>query len=533
MPQKAKVGLGLDFGTESVRAILVDLEGADRGVAVVKYPHGQIVERLPCGRPLRAGFALQHPDDWLKCAAKAVRKAVAESRVAPSDVIGIGVDFTSCTVLPTNVHGTPVCLQGDFDEEPHAWPKLWKHHGAQSQTDRLNAVARARGEALLNRYGGTIGLEWLFPKILEVIEEAPRVAQFAKVWVEAGDWVVWKLVDAGVSDLPRSTCQAGYKGLWSAAEGYPSADYLGAVHADLPGIVRSKLPGRLLPPGHAAGVLCAPEAARFGLPEGIPVSAAIIDAHAAVPGVGAAREGTLVLVLGTSACHMLNAREERPVPGVAGVVKDGILPGFYGYETGQAAVGDAFEWLRRLAGERGFRRLDQEAGKVSPGADGVLCIDWFNGCRTPLMDGSRTASLHGLALRHGVGHVYRALLEGSAFGLKWIVDLLTDSGLPVRRLLATGGLSQNNPLFTQIIADVLGLPVDVHPSGHGSARGAAILGVLAAGRAKSGFGSISAAVSSMGAPPSLAMRRVKPDRANYKRYEPVYRQYRRLAGVGD
>lgn len=523
MSDADRVGLGLDFGTESVRAVLLDLAGHERGEAAAKYKHGQITERLPGGgAPLPADFALQSPHDWLSAAAKAVRAALAKSGLGPDAVVGVGVDFTSCTMLPALAAGTPLCAVPDFADEPHAWPKLWKHHAAKEQTDRLNAVARARDEPFLKRYGGIIGLEWFFPKVLEVIEKAPAVAKAAEVWLEAGDWLVWQLVGGPASELPRSTCQAGYKGLWSAADGWPSREYLAAVHPKLADVPAAKMPGRLVAPGRPAGGLSQYGAALLGLGKGTPVSAALIDAHAAVPGVGAAGAGVLVLVLGTSACHMLNAAQEKFVPGVAGVVKDGILPGLYGYETGQAAVGDAFDWLRRLAGEAGFGRLEAAAAKLPPGADGVRALDWLNGCRTPLMDGALTGAFTGLALRHGPGHLYRALVEACACGLRWVVELLADHGVPVRRLVATGGLAHQSALFVRAIADIVGRPVEVHPAAQGPARGAAILGAVAAGR-----GTVTAAVRRMGAAP--APRVVAPDRAARAAYQRVYRDYRRLA----
>ncbi len=233
--------------------------------------------------------------------------------------------------------------------------------------------------------------------------------------------------------------------MWSATDGYPSEDFLCAVNPKFARVVTDKMPGRLLAPGVTAGGLTAAMATKFGLHEGTPVSAAIIDAHAGVPGAGAAEPGTLVMVMGTSSCHMLNSEVERSVPGIAGVVKDGILPGFFGYETGQAAVGDAFDWLRKLTGQRDFSALAREAAALPPGAEGVRCVDWFNGCRTPLMDGSLTGAFTGLALHHRPAHLYRALLEASAFGLRWIVERLREGGVPVRKFVATGGLPHHNP----------------------------------------------------------------------------------------
>lgn len=536
MAQADRLALGLDFGTESIRALLVDLTGTERGSAVVKYRHGQITETLPTsGERLPHDYALQHPGDWIDSSAKAVRKAMQQARAKGDSVVGIGVDFTSCTMLPALRDGTPLCLVKELAEQPLAWPKLWKHHGAKSQTDRINQLARSRTEDFLKRYGGIIGLEWFFPKIFETLEVAPKVFDAAEVWLEAGDWFVWQLVGGDVDSLPRSTCQAGYKAMWSKADGYPSEAFLGALHPKMARVAKDRMPGRLLAPGEAAGELHAGMARLFGLPPGIPVSAAIIDAHAGVPGAGAAEAGTLVMVMGTSSCHMLNSHEDRYVPGVAGVVQDGILPGFFGYETGQAAVGDSFDWLRRTLGHRDFDQLTKLAAGLPAGAEGVLAIDWLNGCRTPLMNGALTGAFLGITLNHGAGHLYRALLEASAFGVRWIVELLREHGVPVKKLLATGGLPHANPLLVQIYADVLGQPVVVHPSKQGPALGAAILGVLAAGRKASGFASPTAAIRAMAAPrtdlPGREARTIKPQRSHVKAYDAAYQRYRDWAAT--
>jgi L-ribulokinase len=359
--------------------------------------------------------------------------------------------------------------------------------------------------------------------MLETLEHAPRVFEAAEIWLEAGDWFVWQLVGGEASSLPRSTCQAGYKGMWSAEDGFPSEAFLRAVHPEFGRVVVEKMPGRLLAPGVAAGGLCPKMARKLGISENIPVSAAIIDAHAGVPGAGAAEPGTFVMVLGTSSCHMLNSEHEHFVPGVAGLVRDGILPGFFGYETGQAAVGDAFDWLRRLTGQRDFSKLSREAAALPPGAEGVLCLDWLNGCRTPLMDGSLTGAFTGLTLHHTPAHLYRALLEASAFGVRWIVDLLREHGVPVKKFVATGGLPHHNPLVVEVYADVLGAPVAVHPSKHGPALGAAILGALAA----SAFPSPAAAIRAMATVKSA--RVVKPNRSHRAAYDRLYRAYRALA----
>ncbi|MEM9369096.1 MAG: ribulokinase, partial [Planctomycetota bacterium] len=466
----APIGLGLDFGTEACRAVLVDSTGQTLGTAEHRYAHGQITAELPTGNvSLPHRYALQSPLDWIESGSKAVSSVVSASMIDCADIVGIGVDFTSCTMLPTRWDGTPLCTESALRETPHAWPKLWKHHGAIQQTERLNAIAKERNESFLERYGSTIGLEWFFPKLLETIDEAPEVAEAAEVWLEAGDWFVWQLVGGNATELPRSTCQAGYKGLWSREGGYGSSGFFHAVDPRLAEAVENRMPGRMISPGESAGRLCDAMAAKLGVPAGISVSAATIDAHAGVPGVGEAEPGTLVMVMGTSSCHMINATHYQPIPGVAGVVDGGILPGMFGYETGQAAVGDAFAWLQTLVGAESLTELGHEASKLPPGAEGVMCLDWMNGCRTPLMDGALTGAFTGLTLSIGPAHLYRALLEASAFGLRWIVDELQSGGIAVNRLVATGGLPHHNQEAVQIYADVLATDIEVHPSQQGPA----------------------------------------------------------------
>ncbi len=514
-----KASLGLDFGTLSVRALVVGLDGQELGSASCDYARGVITGQLPtCGDPLPPDSAFQHPDDWLDSAATAIQGA---ARMAGQhELLGIGVAFTSCTMLPLLKDGRPLCLAGGFEREPQAWPKLWKHHGAIPQAVRMTTVAREHGESFLARYGGVIGEEWLFPKILEAIESAPRVADAAAWWMEAGDWVVWQMTGG---EPARSTCQAGYKGLWSAEDGDVSNDYLAAVHPRLPAEA-AKLPRRMRVPGEAAGLLCPALAERFGIPADIPVGAAAIDAHAGVPGAGASEPDTLVMVLGTSSCHMLNSTVEATIPGVAGVVRDGILPGFHGYETGQAAVGDAFDWLRRLAGENDFSRISREAAALPPGAGGVRCLDWFNGCRTPWMDGTPRGAFTGLSLQHGPAHLHRAVIEATACGLRWIISLLREGGVPVKRFIATGGLPHHDPLLMQIYADVIGEEIAIPPARQGPALGAAIFGALAGGAFPDAASAIRAMTSSADA------RRVVPG-PDSALYGPIYDDYRSLADI--
>jgi L-ribulokinase len=522
--------IGLDFGTESVRALVVDVrDGPVAGQAVDEYAHGVIDDALPTnGAKLPADYALQDPRDWLNSAAASCKSAIVAAGAKPGDVVGIGVDFTSCTMLPCRPDGTPLCLSEPFDKVALAWPKLWKHHGAKAETDRINELARQRNEPWLARYGGAIGLEWFFPKVLETLNHAPDAYGAADVWLEAGDWLVWQLIagpypNCSEATLIRSTCQAGYKAMWNSMTGFPTAEYFAAVHPKLADVVTAKMSGALMAPGQRAGTLTAEAAALLGLEEGIPVSAAIIDAHAGVPGAGVAEPDTLVLVMGTSSCHMMNSRVEKLAPGIAGVVEDGILPGYFGYETGQASVGDAFAWMADTL-KLSHAELAEGAAELAPASGGVLALDWFNGCRTPLMDGRLSGALVGLTLNTRPPQIYRALLEATALGLKWIVETLRGAGVPVKRFVASGGLPGKSPLLMQIYADVLGEEIRLAQSEQPVALGAAILGACAADKRITGHQTIESAVRAMARQRSEIVYRPRPEtREPYERLYALYR----------
>jgi L-ribulokinase len=437
-------------------------------------------------------------------------------------------------MLPVSADGTPLCMTEHFKGVPLAWPKLWKHHGAVAETDEINAIARARNEPWLARYGGVIGLEWFFPKVLETLRHAPQVHEHADVWLEAGDWFVWQLVDGpyprcAPERLTRSTCQAGYKACWNSHSGYPSHAFFAAVDPALADVVQRKMPGTHRSPGQAAGNLTEAAAALLGLRAGTPVSAAIIDAHAGVLGAGVAEPDVLVLVMGTSSCHMINSRAEALVPGVAGVVKDGILPGYFGYETGQASVGDGFGWVAKLV-NLSHEQLNHRAATLPPGSGGVLAIDWLNGCRTPLMDGRLSGGFVGLTLGTRPEQLYRAMMEATAFGLRWICDAFRDAGVPVRRFVASGGLPARSPLLMQIYADVLDREIALAASDQSVALGAAILGCLAARGQEAGTGDVSQAIHAMARQRDDVIYR--PDPGANKHYETLYPLYRSLTDGG-
>ncbi len=521
------VAIGVDYGTESGRVLLLDLgTGAELAVETVSYAHGVIDASLPSGVPLDTDWALQHPDDWLAVLRRGVPAALARAAIDPSRVVGLGVDFTSCTVLPATADGTPLCLLKPWTARPHAWPKLWKHHSAQPIADRMTEIALERGEPFLRRYGGRISSEWYFPKLLEVFLEDRPVYDAAAVYLEATDWIVWQLTGT----LARSACAAGYKALWSAADGLPPRDYFVAV---APGFDRpaEKLGTQFAPLGGRAGMLAPALARQLGLTGEVAVAVGNVDSFVSVPGCGVSDTGVLVSVVGTSICDMVVADDEVLLPGITGVVREGILPNSFGYEAGQPAVGDMFAWyvdrLLGLAGSDSYARLEKEAALLRPGASGLVALDWWNGNRSILGDADLGGVIMGLSLRTTAAEVYRTLLEAVAFGARAIVDNFVTHGLSLDRVVACGGIAEKSPLLMQMFADVTSREVEVAGSPQVPARGAALFGAVAAGAARGGFADITNAAARLRPAPATVYR---PDAGARHAYDELYALYR---GVHD
>ena len=516
--------LGLDFGTASVRALVVETRtGRERGSAVAEYRHGVIEDALPgSGARLQADWALQHPGDYLESIEKAVPEALAAAGVEKEAIVGIGVDFTSCTILPVDSAGRPLCLSPVWAARPHAWVKLWKHHAAQPQADRINALAEMRGEAFLADYGGRTSSEWLVAKALQILEEDPEVYAAAASIVEGGDWIVGELSGARV----RNSCGAGYKGFWSRERGFPSKEFFGELNPRF-GDLESKLTGEIVPPGRLVGGLTEAMAARLGLSPGTAVGAAIIDAHSAVPAATVVEAGRMVMVLGTSTCHMLLSDRHELVEGVGGVVRDGIVEGFSGYEAGQPAVGDIFGWFAKLVtgSDTGFAALEREAAQSPPGARGVLALDWWNGNRSVLVDANLSGLIVGMTLATTAGDIYRALIEATAFSTRRILDAFQAERIPVTELIAVGGLAERSPLLLQIYADVTGRPIALAAAGNASALGAAMLGAVAAGMDRGGHASFAEAARAMA---HLKPQRVAPRSEAADAYDVLYRDWLEL-----
>jgi L-ribulokinase len=417
--------------------------------------------------------------------------------------------------------------------EPHAWVKLWKHHAAQPEADEINRVARETGQAWLTRYGGKISSEWFLSKSLQILNEAPEVYAAADRLIEAADWVVWQLT--GVET--RNSCTAGYKALWSKREGFPPQAYFSALHPGFGGVVDTKMSRDIRSVGERAGGLTPQAAAWTGLMPGTAVAIANVDAHVAVPAATVTDVGRMVMIMGTSICHMVLGREEHIVPGMCGCVEDGIIPGFFGYEAGQSCVGDHFAWfmencvparLEREAAEQGtdiHALLERKAAALEPGESGLLALDWWNGNRSVLVDVDLAGLLLGATLATRPEEIYRALIEATAFGTRVIVETFQQHGVPIHELVACGGLPEKNRLLMQIFADVTGLPIKVSASSQTPALGSAMFGAVAAGARSGGYDTIYDAARRMA---RLKDEAFMPDPKHHAAYSELFADYMQL-----
>jgi len=533
----AKYSIGIDFGTESGRAVLVDVaDGREVATAVYPYSHGVIDEKLPIPNKdisLDPDWALQDPEDYLRVFQNTIPAVVKQSSVDAADIIGIGVDFTACTMLPVKADGTPLCTLPEFRANPHAWVKLWKHHAAQPEADKINDTARKMKQPWLDRYGGKISSEWFFSKVLQIIDEAPEIYQAADRLLEATDWVIWQLT--GVET--RNSCTAGYKALWSKREGFPDKSFFKALDPRLENVVDEKLTRDIRPIGDRAGSLTGQAASWTGLLPGTAVAIANVDAHVAVPAATVTEPGSMVMIMGTSICHMVLGDGEHIVPGMCGYVEDGIIPGFFGYEAGQSCVGDHFAWFVENCVPAAYEReaqksdvdihqlLEEKAARLKPGESGLLALDWWNGNRSVLVDVDLTGLLLGATLATKAEEIYRALIEATAYGTRVIVDTFQQNGVPIHELVACGGLPEKNKLLMQIYADVTGREIKVSASKQTPALGSAMFGAVAAGKAAGGYNSIYDAARMMA---HLQDETFKPIPENRAIYDQLFAEYLKL-----
>lgn len=530
----AKVTVGLDFGTLSVRAIVVDAGcGKELGTAVFTYPHGVISDTLPCGTALPAGWALQHPQDYLEGMAKVIPEAVAAAGIDPAEVIGIGLDFTSNTFLPVDEEYVPLCLKKEYEDRPHAWVKLWKHHGNSAYAARMKKAAEDRNEPFLKYYAGNISAETIFPRILEVLEEDPELYHATYSFIEAGDWIVRQLTG---NDC-RSVCMAGYKALWSKEYGFPGEDYFDAVNPAFRTVVKDKMGERYETPGTRAGTLSEYGAKLTGLNRNAAVSVCCIDAEAAMPMVRDLSSGNMIVSFGTSGCHIMVASEFREIPGTTGTVEDGIIPGMFAYEAAQRCVGDALQWVAdncvpasyaetaKKDGKSIHQLLTELAAQQLPGEAGLIALDWWNGNRSVLGNLDLSGLLVGMTMETKPEDIYRAFIEATAYGTRKIVESYEENGIQIRHLYGCGGIARKNPLFMQIYADVLNREIRIVRTAQASAMGSAMFGAVAAGKENGGYDTIIEAAEAMCGP---FEKTFVPDPASAALYDELYADYSEL-----
>jgi len=532
---KEKFALGIDYGTESGRVVVIRVRnGEEAASAVVPYPDGVIDERLPKGPRLDPDWALQNPRDYLLVVEKGVPKALKAAQVKGEDVIGIGTDFTASTPLPVTRDGTPLCCLPEYRQRPHAWVKLWKHHAAQPEANQINDLGRERNEDFIQVYGGKYSSEWFFSKVLQVLNEDAEVYDAADRFIEGADWIVWQLT----GEEKRNTCTAGYKGMWIKGKGFPSEEFFRTLHPRLENVIESKVGMDFYPLGRKAGGLTAYWARKTGLKQGTPVSMGNVDAHVAVPACTVTQPGSLVMIMGTSICHMVLGAKRQMVEGMCGTVEDGIVPGLWGFEAGQSAVGDIFAWFFQHAVPDYIHRdarklkvpfaaaLERRAAALHPGESGLLALDWWNGNRSVLVDVDLTGVLLGFTLATKAEEIYRALIEATAFGTRTIIEAFESKGVEVKALVACGGLPEKNKLLMQIYADVTGREIKLAEQLQTcSALGAAMHGAVAAGRAGGGYDNIAEAARHMAHVQKLTYR---PKPHNHAVFNQLFQEYRTL-----
>jgi L-ribulokinase len=533
---KSAYTLGLDFGTNSVRALLVDVRnGRELATAVFAYPSGQAGLILD---PKDPNLARQNPADYLKGIEATVRKTLALARKAapsfrPEQVIGLGVDTTGSTPIPVDKNGIPLSFKKEFRKNPNAMAWLWKDHTGFAEAAEITALAKKMHPEYLAKCGGTYSSEWFFSKILHCLRVDPKVFEAACSWVECCDWIPAELAGETRPDrIKRGRCSAGHKAMFNAAwGGLPAKDFLSALDPEM-GFLRDRLFEKTETSDVPAGRL-SPEWARIlGLPIGIPIAVGAFDAHLGAVGSGVF-PGKFVKIVGTSTCDVCVWPSDKPladIPGLCGIVDGSVLPGYFGLEAGQSAVGDIFNWFVEIIQPGGPKKGSHEAltagaAKLRPGASGLLALDWNNGNRTILVDQRLTGLLLGQTLHTTPEEIYRALVEATAYGARTIIERFQEYGVGIDEVINCGGIAEKNPLVMQIYADVTGLEMKVARSAQTCALGSAMAGAVAAGESAGGHEDFAAAQAAMG---GVKPKTYKPDPARQEVYDELYRLYKQL-----
>jgi len=529
---KKKYTIGINFGAESVRAIIVDVSNGNLAATTsYSYYHGIITDKLPgTDIDLDEGWALQHPQDYINALKRTVPKLMKESKINPDQIIGIGTSFVGSTLIPTTADGTPLALIEDYAHEPHAWPKHIHHQSAKEKANKLTQLAIDRFETFLDRYGGKLNHQWFFPKVWEIYDDSSSIYNAADKMIEASDWIVWQLT--GVET--RNLCAAGYKALWSKSEGFPLETFFSAMDTDLTNVVDEKMKREISSLGIQAGALTEEAAQWMKLEPGIPVSTGVLSSHAAVPAATVAEPGKMAIILESDFYHMILSKKEYRVPGMCGMVEDGIVPGLFAYEARQAGSGEHFSWFMKNAVPEQYAKearqrkisiyqlLEEKAAALKPAESGLVALDWWHGNRSILVDEDLSGLILGFSLKTKPEEVYRALLEAAIFGTRKIFETFIASGVPINEIIVTGGKPTTNNLLLNIMANVTQTEIKTAKCPYTSALGAAMYAAVAAGEARGGYGSIQDASKKMA---QLSEKSFVPNNNDKKTYNRLYSEY--------
>lgn len=538
-----RYAIGIDFGTLSGRAVVVDVEnGEEKSTSVCAYSHGVMDEILCDGiTKLPKQTALQHPADYIEVLKKTIPEALKKANVSNEQIVGIGIDFTSCSVLPIYADGTPLCFDEKYKNRIHAYVKLWKHHSAQYEADKFEKIANSRNECFMKYYGGKMSSEYLFPKIMQVLDEDEEIYNAADKFIECGDWVVMQLT----GNERRSLCQSAFKASWSKQNGYPSKDFFAALDKRLENVVDEKLSADIYSPHRCAGYLTEKAAEITGLKKGTPVSIANIDAHSALPASGVTNPGDMLMIIGTSTCHIIMSEQEKFISGINGVAEDAVVPGYYAYEAGQAGVGDIFEWFVKNSlpysyyleakqnNKEIYRLLQEKAELLKPGENGIIALDWFNGNRSILTDADLSGMILGYTLRTKPEEIYRALMEATGFGTRMIIETFETNGVKINKLYASGGTAKKDSLMMQIYADITKKEIHIVKAEQPCALGAALSGAVAAGKSRGGYDSIKEAAAKMSGHSEKVYYPIKENSIIYDKLFDEYKTLHNYFGRGE
>lgn len=526
--------LGFDFGTLSCRGVVLDLsDGKLVATAEHMYRNGVISGKMKHNPIyLKKDWFLQDPDDWIESMTIVSKKMLSEAGIAPEEISGIGTDFTSCTLLPIKKDGTPLCKLSKYRDCPNAWPKLWKHHGAQGQAERIEKYAREHTTWLKKYFGNSVSSEWAYPKMLQVLEEDPDIYKEADYFIEAVDWIVMKLTGVNC----RTNGILGVNAFYIEGKGFPDRDFAKAIHPLFENVAETKLAGEILKVGDCAGLVTDEMSKVLGVSTHTVVAAGHSDGAVAGCGVGVTKSGSMMLVMGTSTCHQMMYKDLHSFDGICSIASDGMIPGLFGYESGQPATGDMFAWFADHMASSAYQEeakrknksvlsyLGDLAQELQPGSNGLIALDWFNGNRSVLSNYNLSGAIIGLTLDTKPEELYRALVEANVFGSKKIIENYEQNGILITDVYAVGGIPRKSPWIMQMCADVLKKEIIVPEFENVPARGAAVCAAVAVGKKNPSVGVRDFKEAGERLIPK-EVKRYYPDMEKAKKYDRVYQYY--------